>query len=159
MKPARKNQRNLTRCSEGTTDMSLDISGADKSVQPGAVTILVGKEHPLIMLANALPWAILISLAMEDLKRTTVKGYWWLGRRLLVRVHVAAYILQKFSDLTDREVEYGLRDNAAYQLFAGKGIVANWHAPDHTKIAAFRSRSRVLTPSKRAKYSRFTLGM
>jgi len=55
--------------------MSLDISGADKSVQPGAVTILVGKEHPLIMLANALPWAILISLAMEDLKRTTVKGY------------------------------------------------------------------------------------
>ena len=139
--------------------MSLDISGADKSVQPGAVTILVGKEHPLIMLANALPWAILISLAMEDLKRTTVKGYWWLGRRLLVRVHVAAYILQKISDLTDREVEYGLRDNAAYQLFAGKGIVANWHAPDHTKIAAFRSRSRVLTPSKRAKYSRFTLGM
>ena len=78
--------------------MSLDISGADKSVQPGAVTILVGKEHPLIMLANALPWAILISLAMEDLKRTTVKGYWWLGRRLLVRVHVAAYILQKISD-------------------------------------------------------------
>ena len=115
--------------------MSLDISGADKSVQPGAVTILVGKEHPLIMLANALPWAILISLAMEDLKRTTVKGYWWLGRRLLVRVHVAAYILQKISDLTDREVEYGLNDNAAYQLFAGKGIVANWHAPDHTKIA------------------------
>ena len=53
--------------------MSLDISGADKSVQPGAVTVLVGKEHPLIMLANALPWAILISLAMEDLKRTTVE--------------------------------------------------------------------------------------
>ena len=120
--------------------MSLDISGADKSVQPGAVTVLVGKEHPLIMLANALPWAILISLAMEDLKRTTVKGYWWLGRRLLVRVHVAAYILQKIFDLTDREVEYGLNDNAAYQLFAGKGIVAKWHAPDHTKIAAFRSR-------------------
>jgi len=35
---------------------------------------------------------------MEDLKRTTVKGYWWLGRRLLVRMHVAAYILQKISD-------------------------------------------------------------
>jgi hypothetical protein len=36
--------------------------------------------------------------------------------------------------ITDRQVEYGLRDNAAYSLFSGFGIVDNWHAPDHTKI-------------------------
>ncbi len=46
-------------------------------------------------------------------------------------------------DLTDREIEYGLKDNAAYQVFSGKGILAKWHAPDHTKIESFRNR---LTP-------------
>ncbi len=39
-------------------------------------------------------------------------------------IKLAAYILQKVYDLTDRQVEYGLNDNAAYQLFSGKGIVA-----------------------------------
>ena len=47
-----------------------------------------------------------------------------MGRKLFVRVHLAAYILQKVYDLTDRQVEYGLNDNAAYQLFSGKGIIA-----------------------------------
>jgi len=37
-------------------------------------------------------------------------------------------------------VEYGLKDNAAYQLFAGKGIVTSWRPPDHTKIEEFRNR-------------------
>ena len=48
-----------------------------------------------------------------------------MGRKLFVRVHLAAYILQKVYDLTDRQVEYGLNDNAAYQLFSGKGIAAH----------------------------------
>lgn len=46
-------------------------------------------------------------------------------------------------NLTDRQSEYALRDNAAFQLFCGRGIIDNWHAPDHTKIEEFRSR---LTP-------------
>ena len=33
-----------------------------------------------------------------------------------------------------------MKDNAAYQLFSGGGIVENGHAPDPTKIEAFRSR-------------------
>lgn len=120
--------------------MSLDISGSDKIVTAAAVTISVTKEHPLIKLANALPWPLLIALVIPDLKRTTVKGCWWMGRKLLVRVHLAAYILQKLYDLTDRQVEYGLKDNVAYQLFAGFGIVSGWRMPDHTKIEEFRSR-------------------
>jgi IS5 family transposase len=98
------------------------------------------KDHPLIKLANALPWALLIAMVIPDLKRTTAKGFWWTGRRLLVRVHLAAYILQKLYDLTDRQVEYGLKDNAAHQLFAGKAIIAGWRSPDHTKVEEFRSR-------------------
>jgi len=120
--------------------MSLDVSGGDVAVTPIPVTIVVTGEHPLIKLAGALPWALLMTLVVADLKQTTAKGLWWMGRRLLVRVHLAAYILQKIYDLTDRQVEYGLRDNGAYQLFAGRGIVSNWRAPDHTKIEEFRSR-------------------
>ncbi len=120
--------------------MSLDVSGGDTAVGPAAITIAVTKDHPLIKLANALPWAFLIAVVLPDLKRTTAKGCWWTGRRLLVRVHLAAYILQKLYDLTDRQVEYGLKDNAAYQLFSGFGTVTGWRSPDHTKIEEFRSR-------------------
>jgi transposase len=55
-------------------------------------------------------------------------------------MHLAAYLLQKIYDLTDRQVEYGIKDNAAYQVFCGKGIVEGWHPPDHTKIEVFRNR-------------------
>lgn len=120
--------------------MSLHLSGGDIVVEPGDVSIKVAPAHPLIKLANALPWALLIHIAAGDLKRTTQKGMWWTGRRISVRMHLAAYLLQKIYNLTDRQIEYGIKDNAAFQLFCGAGIVAHWRAPDHTKIAAFRGR-------------------
>ena len=120
--------------------MSLDLSGGTAPVVPGSVCIFVATEHPLIKLANALPWSALMEIVVADLKTTTAKGRWWLGRKLLVRVHLAAYLLQKIYDFTDRQTEYFLQDNAAFQLFSGKGIVPGWHAPDHTKIEEFRSR-------------------
>ena len=120
--------------------MSLDMSGGDLGVKPGVVSINVTAEHPLLKLANALPWMTLVAMAMSDLKSTTPKGQWWMGRKLSVRLHLAVYLLQKIYDLTDRQAEYGVKDNAAYQLFSGKGLVIGWHPPDHTKIAAFRGR-------------------
>ena len=129
-----------TFCDKELIPMSLDISGGDAAVMPTVVVIAVAKGHPLIKLAKALPWTGLMTLVTPDLKRSTRKGFWWKGPKLLVRVHLAAYILQKIYDLTDRQIEYGLRDNAAYQLFAGKDIVIGWHAPDHTKVEEFRSR-------------------
>lgn len=120
--------------------MSIDISGRDAKLESASVRIQVSDAHPLIKLGNALPWASLIALAVEDLKRTTAKGRWWLGRKIRVRIHLAVYILQKLYDLTDRQVEYGLKDNAAFQVFCGLGIVDSWHAPDHTKVEEFRNR-------------------
>lgn len=120
--------------------MSLDLSGSDKLVSPSDVSIPVTKDHPLVRLANALPWALLIDLVVSDLKRTTPKGMWWTGRKIRVRLHLAAFLLQKIYNLTDRQLEYGIKDNAAYQLFCGRGIVDGWHPPDHTKIETFRSR-------------------
>lgn len=119
--------------------MSLDLSGCDKAVVAGEIAIAVGTDHPLIKLANALPWPLLIGIVLSDLKRTT-NGMWWTGRKILIRIHLAAYVLQKIYDLTDRQMEYAIKDNAAYQLFCGKGIVTCWRAPDHTKIATFRAK-------------------
>jgi hypothetical protein len=81
-----------------------------------------------------------LDLVVEDLKQTTAKGFWWLGRKIHVRMHLAVYFLQKIYDLTDRAAEYGVKDNAAYQLFCGVNIVKGWHPPDHTSIENFRNR-------------------
>ena len=49
-------------------------------------------------------------------------------------------MLQNIYNLTDRATEYGIKDNAAYKLFCGVGVMKNWRAPDHTKIEEFRNR-------------------
>jgi IS5 family transposase len=73
-------------------------------------------------------------------QRTTTKGKWWLGRKLTLRIHLGAFLLRWLYNLTDRQAEWAIKDNAAYQLFCGRGLIDLWHAPDHTKIEAFRSR-------------------
>jgi hypothetical protein len=75
-----------------------------------------------------------MGLCSEDLKKTTKKGCWWTGRKIQIRVHLAAYFLQKLYYYTDRQMEYGMKDNVAFPLFCGAGIVPKWHAPVHTKI-------------------------
>ena len=120
--------------------MSIDLSGMDAGLTPKLLSIRINESHPLLRLAGAIPWSSLMLIVAEDLKKTTAKGFWWMGPKLLVRVHLAAYMLQKIYNLTDRATEYGIKDNAAYQLFCGVGVMKNWHAPDHIKIEEFRSR-------------------
>ena len=120
--------------------MAIDLSGQGDLIKESAITIKIEKTHPLILLANALPWLFLMNLVAEDLKKTTRKGFWWMGRKLKVRIHLGAYLLQRIYNLTDRKTEYGLKDNAAYQLFCGSTIVDDWHTLDHTKIQEFRNR-------------------
>lgn len=120
--------------------MAIDLSGQGVLLKEGFVTIKVKKEHPLFQLALVLPWDLLIDLVVKDLKASTRLGFWWMGRNIKVRIHLGAYILQHLYNLTDRKVEYQLKDNAAFQLFCGVKIVEEWHAPDHTKIEEFRNR-------------------
>jgi IS5 family transposase len=120
--------------------MSLCFSGLHTPYRASAVTIAVAPSHPLMQLALVIPWPTLADIVLPDLKRTTTKGKWWLGRRLQLRIHLGALLLQWLYDLTDRQVEWAMKDNAAYQLFCGCGLVDSWHAPDHTKIEEFRSR-------------------
>jgi transposase, IS5 family len=120
--------------------MSICFSGLDTPCYVHPVTIAVSPTHPLMQLAQVIPWQALTAMVLHDLKRTTAKGKWWLGRKLTLRIHLGAFLLQWLYNLTDRQVEWAIKDNAAYQLFCGRGLVDPWHAPDHTKIEAFRSR-------------------
>jgi IS5 family transposase len=119
--------------------MSICQSGVHCKVQAGNVLIDVTEQHPLIRLSQSLPWQALVDTVLPDLKKTK-KGYWWLGRKLKVRTHLGIYLLQQLFNKKDRQIEYDVKDNAAYQLFCGVGIVEKWHVPDHTKIEEFRSR-------------------
>src|SRR5499425_3067221 len=120
--------------------MSISVSGLDTPCCMQLVTIEVSPTHPLIQLAQVIPWQVLADIVLPDLKRTTPKGKWWLGRKLMLRSHLGAFLLQWLYHLTDRKVEWAIKDNAAYQLFCGQGLVNPWYGPDHTKIEEFRSR-------------------
>jgi IS5 family transposase len=120
--------------------MSICSSGLLAPCHGQPVTIEVAATHPLVQLAQVIPWQVLAEFVLPDLKQNTAKGKWWLGRHLKLRIHLGAFLLQWLYHLTDRQVEWGLKDNAAYRLFCGWGSVEQWHAPDHTKIEEFRSR-------------------
>lgn len=127
--------------------MSICESGLDSKVESRPITIEVNEAHPLVRLAQVIPWRLLFLLAFSDLKKTA-KGMFWLGRKLKVRTHIAIFLLQKMTNKTDRQMEWELKDNVAYQIFCGAGIVDNWHIPDHTKIEEFRSRLSPETQKK-----------
>ncbi|HGF1595809.1 TPA: transposase [Legionella pneumophila] len=119
--------------------MSLDGDGFTEVVSGGVVSITIDGEHRLVKLAQKLPWEDMLELIVPDLQRTE-KKHWWMDRPLRVRIHCGVYVLQQMFNLTDRVAEQQVRDNAAFRLFCGYGLLKNWHAPDHTKIEAFRSR-------------------
>ncbi len=119
--------------------MSICQSGVNNIIQSGNIAISIPEQHPLIQLGQTLPWKELVELILPDLKKTTT-GCWWLGRKLKVRTHLGVYLLQQIFNKTDRQVEYDVKDNGAYQIFCGRYIVEGWHVPDHTKIEKFRSR-------------------
>ena len=131
--------------------MSFDDSGFNNPKhRQSNISISIKCEHPLIQLANVLCWDSLLELILPDLKATTAKGKWWLGRPLQLRIHLGAYLLQQLFNKTDRQIEYDIKDNAAYQVFCGITLVKKWHCPDHTKIEEFRSRLKPETQKELA---------
>src|SRR5215510_2899626 len=137
MVPGQPNENTYKR--EGIP-MSLCCSGLDIPCCVQPVTIDIAPTHPLIQLAHVIPWQVLTTMVLPDLQRTTAKGKWWLGRKLMLRIHLGAFLLQWLYNLTERQVAWAIKDNAAYQLFCGRGVVDPWRPPDHTKIEEFRSR-------------------
>lgn len=130
--------------------MSLCYSGLSSGAKGGSVTICVADTHPLVKLGQVIPWSKLAEMIIPDLQKTTRKGFLNLGRRLTLRIHLGALLLQMLYDMTDRETEYDIKDNAASRIFCGIGEVERWHCPDHTKIEEFRNR---LTPETKRQIS------
>jgi IS5 family transposase len=126
--------------------MRLCFSGLHTPYGASAVPIAVAPSQPLMPLALVIPWPTLADIVLPDLKRTTTKGKWWLGRRRKLRIHLGALLLPWLYDLTDRQVEWAMKAKAAYQLFCGCGLVDGWHAPDHTTSEEFRARLSPETP-------------
>ena len=120
--------------------MSIGFSGLDTPCCVQPVTIDVSPTHPLIPLAQVIPWQALAAMVLPDLQRTTAKEQWWLERQLKLRIHLGACLLQWLYHLPDRQVARAMKDKAASQLFCGRGSVDTWHSPDHTQIEEFRSR-------------------
>ena len=98
--------------------MSLDVSSFTEAVEGGGVVIRVDANHRLLNLACNLPWERMLEKILPDLRKC-----WWTGRTLRIRVLLGLYILQKMFNLTDRQAEQPLRDNAAYQIFCGYRIL------------------------------------
>jgi transposase, IS5 family len=103
------------------------------------VSTAVSSREPLIVLANALNWERIAELAMNDLKRTA-KGFWQVGRCLLLRLHLTVMILQSLLKETDRGIQRRIRETPVLQVFCGCGVLTKWRCSDPTKIEAFRNR-------------------
>jgi transposase, IS5 family len=128
--------------------MTIALQGLDSKLKSTSMTVFVSPRHSLIRLANALNWKELANLALFDLKSTTKQGFWWLGRRLYIRVHLGIYVLQCLLKETDRGVESRINDTPVCQVFCGRTIVSKWKCPDHTKIEEFRNRLSPETQQK-----------
>jgi len=118
--------------------MGISTSGVDAAPKVGVISISVSEDHPLVLLSGSLDWISMSRFVEADIVKST--PHWRKGRRIQIRTHLAAYLLQKIYDYTDRETEYQIRDNAPVQVFCGALIVDGWQFPDHTKIEEFRNR-------------------
>ena len=96
--------------------MSIDQIGINDTVEKDIVSISISENHPLIKLANSINWNEVEEAVLPDLQSSTEKSQWWRGRPLRLRIHLGAYFLQQLFDLTDRQTEYGIRDNAALSV-------------------------------------------
>lgn len=133
--------------------MSFCTSGLDVRLKRTVVTITVASSEPMIRLANALDWKAISALALPDLKQTA-KGFWYLGRKLHLRVHLAVMVLQCLLKESDRGIEERVNQTPLYRLFSGFGALRQWKCPDHTKIEEFRNR---LSPETHQKIGHYVL--
>ncbi len=123
-----------------TSDMSFAQDGLKSKIKMHSASIKVRTDHPLIQVANAIQWEQLAEIVMTDLKQTTTKGFWKIGRKLYLRTHLGIYILQARQKKTDAAIAQEINENAVYQAFCGSTVIENWKCPHANKIQEFRSR-------------------
>lgn len=114
--------------------MSVDISQIMYPVlQNLKMQIHVSKDHFLIRLEKNIPWMEFAELAIKDLYRDRRKS----GKKLNLRLHIGAYLLQSMFRWTDRELEENLNYYAPAKLFCGLDGQKSY---DHSAYVKFRQR-------------------
>lgn len=83
---------------------------------------------------------MLVEIVLPDLQGSTAKGFWMLGRRLYLRIHLGIFVLQALLKKTDRGIIEAIRDARVFQAFCGRTLIENWSCPHPTKVEEFRSR-------------------
>jgi hypothetical protein len=63
--------------------MGIDENGLKGKVKSGEVKILREAKHPLLKLSGIIDWDRLKDIVLPDLKSSTARGKWWLGRKLV----------------------------------------------------------------------------
>lgn len=121
--------------------MSVDISSLNYPIKDNLKTLIfIPENHFLIHLASVIPWEQYAELAIADLYKDRRRS----GRKLNLRLHLGAFILQAQFRWTDRELEENLNYYAPARVFCGiKG-----KSYDHSAFVKFRNRISEETAKK-----------
>lgn len=121
--------------------MSIDTSLINYPIKERLETkILIPEQHFLITLAQVIPWEEYAQLAIDDLYKNKRKS----GRKLNIRLHLGAFILQTLFKWTDRELAENLNYYAPARVFCA----IETKAYDHSAYVKFRGRISEETAKK-----------
>jgi transposase, IS5 family len=102
-----------------------------------STTVRIEPEHRVVILCKSVPWEELVERAIPILY-----DEWGIssevGRRMNVRAHLGAYILQTTFGWTDRWTEEMIRFYVPARIFCG--FLDSTESLDHTSIEEFRNR-------------------
>ena len=123
--------------------MSIDISTLNYPINDHLKTIIsVPSDHFLLNLARTIPWEEYAQIAIFDLYKDRKKS----GKKLNIRMHLGAFILQTIFRWTDRELEENLKYYSPARIFCG--IKNEQVSYDHSAYVKFRNRLTDETASK-----------
>ena len=115
--------------------MSLDISGLKYLIPIKLkIEISIPKLHPMIILAKNVPWEQMVELVEPDLYKDRKRS----GRKLNIRLHLAAFILQSQYKWTDRALEDMIKFHGPTMIFCG--LKNSSQGLDHCQYTRFRNR-------------------
>ena len=133
------NHEKIWTTTKSDLNMSICQKGLDAKVKSQLISIKVPSKDSYIQLANAIDWIFLAKIALPDIENTA-KGFYWLGRKINLRIHLSILILQPLLKETDRGIIELIKHCPRLQAFCGYGIISKWKLPHHTKIEEFRNR-------------------